>query len=355
MLGRLPKKGHRALTAGGLLCSLVGGGVLWKDYVAGKVVASHEADQKKDTAAAASQEGKVFVVTGANRGIGKALAWELAWLKGKVYMACRDLDKCEEARQEIVLATQNKYVYCRQCDLSSLASVRKFVEQFGQKEDKLDVLVCNAGVMAHPRAFSVDGVETHLAVNFLGHFLLADLLTPALAAAAPSRIVYAMNLDYRSAEMDFDDLNMTIKWDKTKAFERSQLANMLTVLGLSERLRSRGVTVNAAYPGVVATDIKRHMGVDKSVTAFFIANPLLWLFTKKPGRGAQVSLYLAIDPAVTSTTGCLFSPQLRTMEVAKLATDPLTIRRMLAVGQYWTGQAGSKDEAVVEGPLRTSS
>jgi retinol dehydrogenase-13 len=83
------------------------------------------------------------------------------------------MTKCEEVRQEIVLSTMNKYVYCRMCDLGSMESVRNFVGEFRSKESRLDGLVNNAGVMNSPRQFSADGVEIHLAVNHLGHFLVS--------------------------------------------------------------------------------------------------------------------------------------------------------------------------------------
>ena len=86
-----------------------------------------------------------------------------------------------------------------------------------------------------------------------------------------------MNLDYRSGKIDFGDLNCERHYDKSAAFARSQLANMLAVRGLSKELTGEGILVNAAYPGVVSgTGIKRHMGVDKSIMGSFISNPLLW-------------------------------------------------------------------------------
>lgn len=141
-------------------------------------------------------DGKVIIVTGANTGLGKETAWELARRGAKVYMACRDMTKCEEvkwsfvswfqrriiiisfqAREEIVLDTKNKYVYCRPCDLASLQSIREFVKIFKTEEKKLDILINNAGVMRSKKGSKTkDGFELQLGVNHLGHFLLTNLL-----------------------------------------------------------------------------------------------------------------------------------------------------------------------------------
>ena len=204
MVLNLPRRAKNVLALGGVVCSVVGGVVLWKDSLAGNTYANK--DNKSKKLVKKSYEDRVFIVTGANSGIGEAITWELARLKGKVYMACRDMKKCEEARREIVLGTRNKYVYCRECDLASLKSIRQFAKQFLEKESRLDVLINNAGVMNHPRQFTADGFEMHLAVNTLGPFLLTDLLSDILTKTDQSRIVNLINLDYRKGNINFEDL-----------------------------------------------------------------------------------------------------------------------------------------------------
>ncbi len=238
-----------------------------------------------------------------------------------------------------------RYVYCRTCDLSSLRSVREFTRQFCDNETRLDGLINNAGVMNHPRQLSEDGIEIHLAVNFLGHFLLTDLLVPLLRKSAPSRVVYLMNLDYRKGDVDFEDLNSQKSWTSSSAFYRSQLANMLVVRELGGTLSRQGVSVNAAYPGVVNTSIKRYMGVDKSILGTFVSNPLLWFFTKPPSRGCQTPLYLATDDGVSGISGKLFA-NLKEVEVSDNAKDETVMKKLVAVGKYWSGQVDSKQEAL---------
>nr|CAD7580071.1 unnamed protein product [Timema californicum] len=90
------------------------------------------------------------------------------------------MDKCEKAREEIVLETKNKYLYCRECDLASQRSIRNFVKRFGKEQSKLDILINNAGVMRCPYTKTQDGIELQLGVNHIGHFLLTNLLLTKL-------------------------------------------------------------------------------------------------------------------------------------------------------------------------------
>lgn len=125
-------------------------------------------------------DGKIVLITGANTGIGRETARELAIRGAHVYMACRDLKKCEEAREEIVLESLNKHVYCRQCDLASFNSIREFANSFQQEQPRLDILINNAGVMRCPKSSTTDGIELQMGVNHMGHFLLTSLLLDTL-------------------------------------------------------------------------------------------------------------------------------------------------------------------------------
>lgn len=123
---------------------------------------------------------KVVIVTGANTGIGKETAKDLARRGAKVYMACRDMKRREEAREDIVLTTKNKYVYCRPCDLASLQSIKQFTKLFQHEQTRLDILVNNAGVMRTPYSKTKEGFEMQIGVNHFGHFLLTNLLLDTL-------------------------------------------------------------------------------------------------------------------------------------------------------------------------------
>jgi len=290
---------------------------------------------------------KVYLVTGANTGIGKSITHGLASRRAKVYMLCRDMVKCEITRQEIVLATGNKYVYCRKCDLASQKSIREFVDAFKASEKKVDGLINNAGVYNAPRSFSADGVEIHLAVNHLGHFLLSYLLLDLIKASASGRIVYLMNLDYRKGKVDLGDPNFSQRpFNKFEAITQSQLANMLMIQKLvQDTLKDNPqVKVNAAYPGICKTSIKRHMGVDKSISGNIISKPLLSPLTRSADDGAKAPILLATDPDLKAT-GKLFSSNGQEMEIDPVGLDLDLARKLFAVDAYWTDLV-PKDELV---------
>lgn len=332
-----PRRLKTLALLGGSACTAVGGVVLWKDAIAGKKVDTLKSDKEMEKEVA----GKVFVVTGANSGIGREIVRDLAKKKGRVYMACRNMDKCEEERSEIVLETRNKFVYCRKCDLASFSSIREFAANLLAKEPKVDALINNAGVMKCRRMLTEDGLEVQLGVNHMGPFLLSHLLHPALKAANTGRIINLVNLDYRKGALDLTDLNSEHNYDADKAFYKSQLASMLVLPLLAEKWKQDGISVTAVYPGVCATNIKRHMGVDKSITGSIIANPLLWFLTKSAERGAQTPLLVATDTNI-ELTGGLYS-NLKPLDVDPVALDKDLANKIMAVSLYWTGLMDKAD------------
>ncbi|GAB0089949.1 retinol dehydrogenase 13 [Sergentomyia squamirostris] len=281
-------------------------------------------------------EGKVVIITGANTGIGKETALDLAKRKAHVYMACRDMEKCEQARTEIVLESKNKYIYCRQCDLASFDSIRKFVDNFQQERDRLDILINNAGVMRCPRMLTKDGIEMQLGINHMAHFLLTNLLINTLKASAPSRIVVVSSLAHVRGEIDITDLNSEKNYERGKAYNQSKLANVLFTRELAKKLQGSGVTVNALHPGVVDTELMRHMGLFNSFFSGLIVKPLMWPFFKTPRAGAQTSLYVALDPDLEKISGEYFS-DCSAKEVAEAAKNDNVARWLWAVSEKWTG------------------
>lgn len=203
--------------------------------------------------------GKVAIVTGANSGIGFESARELAAKGAQVWMAARNEQKSQEARSHILRETPTAQLRLNKLDLSDLASVDAFVEQFNRSGQHLDLLLNNAGVMALPHARTKHGFEIHMGTNHFGHFALTGLLLPALLAAPAARVVTVSSNMHKSGVMDFDDLNWVNgtynKWD---AYSRSKLANLLFAFELQRRLQHAGVRAISlgAHPGFAATNLQ---------------------------------------------------------------------------------------------------
>ena len=276
----------------------------------------------------ANMNGKVCVITGANSGLGKITALELARLGARVVMVCRDRARGEAALAEIKKATGNDAIELMICDLSSQADVRRMASEFKATHERLDVLVNNAGVYLRKRATTVDGLEATFATNHLGYFLLTSLLLDLLKQSAPSRVVNVSSGAHASGHINFDDLQGERAYSGVRAYCHSKLANILFTRELARRPAGTGVTANCLHPGAVATGIFR--ALPKPLEA------LIKLLTMSPEKGAQTSIYLASSPAVESVTGKYF---VRCAEVrpSAEAQDDEAARRLWAESARLTG------------------
>lgn len=252
-------------------------------------------------------DGKIVVITGANTGIGKETAKEMAKRGAHVYMACRDMKRCEKAREEIVVDTKNANVHCRECDLASFESIKKFAKKFKEEEKQIDILINNGGVMRCPKMLTKEGIELQIGVNHFGHYLLTTLLLDQLKKAAPSRIVNVSSMAHRYGKINVDDLNSDKNYDKGDAYDQSKLANILFTRALAKRLQNSGVTVNALHPGVVSTDLGRHLKFYNGILGTIFVKPFMYPFMKTAESGAQTTLYVALEPDLERITGKYFS------------------------------------------------
>lgn len=204
-------------------------------------------------------DGKIVIVTGANTGLGKATATELAKRGGKIYLACRSEERGLAALNDIKEASKSESLYFMQLDLASLDSIREFSKKFHETETRLDVLINNAGLLS-PLERTKDGFELNMGVNHLGHFLLTNLLLDLLKAAAPSRIVVVSSMIHKIGQINREDLNSAKSFPGPwKAYANSKLANILFMKKLAKMLEGTGVTVNALCPGGVDTEATRYL------------------------------------------------------------------------------------------------
>ena len=265
---------------------------------------------------------RVFVVTGANSGIGKATALGLARLGGTVVMACRDATRGEAARQDIIRGSGNPHVALMIVDLAREASTRALADEFQRTYRRLDVLINNAGVYTSHREMTTDGLERQFEVNYLSGFLLTHLLLDLLKKSAPSRIVNVSSSAHMGGTIRFEDLQGERRYGGFRAYNQSKLAQVLFTRELARRLEGTGVTVNACHPGVIRTNLA--MGGSSVVVRF------VKMFLKSPEKGAETPIYLATSPEVEGISGKYFVRNQVLAPSAK-AQDPAVARRLFEV------------------------
>jgi NAD(P)-dependent dehydrogenase (short-subunit alcohol dehydrogenase family) len=187
-----------------------------------------------------------ILVTGATDGLGKRVALELAARGATALLHGRDRDRLEAALEEMRREKGSEKLHSYLADLSSLGAVRGLAERILSNEERLDVLVNNAGIIVPERRESKDGYELTFAVNYLAHFLLTNLLLPLLRDSAPARIVNVASAG--QSPVDFGDVMLERSYGGMRAYTRSKLAQIMFTFELAERLRGTGVTVNALHP-----------------------------------------------------------------------------------------------------------
>jgi NAD(P)-dependent dehydrogenase (short-subunit alcohol dehydrogenase family) len=235
-----------------------------------------------------SQSGRVAVVTGANSGIGYEAALELAKKDAIVILACRNMQKAEAAKREMMAVYPKGQLKPMQLDLSSLSDVKRFADHFCIHFDRLDLLINNAGIMMSPYQVTEDGFENQLATNYIGHFALSGRLLPMLGSTPASRVVTLSSLSYKWAEIDFDDLHARQAYSKRKAYGQSKRACLMFAYELQRRLSAAGFdTLSlAAHPGLSKTNLDRYFPK--------LIRPLGALFLQSAEKGALPVLYAAL-------------------------------------------------------------
>lgn len=254
------------------------------------------------------------MVTGANGDMGKVIVTELARCGATVVMLCRNPDQAELLQQEIRAETGNPSVEYLTADLSDQAAIRRMVDQFRERHGTIHVLVNNAGAHFRERRVSVDGIELHLAINFLGPLLLIRLLEPLLKASAPSRVVNVVSNSMadtrmlklfgrpRPVALSLEDLQSERAFVPMAVYARSKLALLMCGYVLARRLSGSGVTVNALHPGLVGTGIIGDVAPP-------VAKPFLSLikrFLLTPEQGADSAIHLATAPELAAVTSKYF-------------------------------------------------
>ncbi len=204
------------------------------------------------------QDEKVFIITGANSGLGYETSKFLLERGATVIMCCRDLNKGEKSKQELLKYNFSGKIELVELDLSDLKNVKKFAEHINNKFDYLDVLINNAGIMAPPKTFSKQGLEIQFAVNHLAHMSLTLELLPMLEKNNNSRVVTVTSGVQYFGKIQWDDLQGNLKYDRWASYAQSKLANVMFGLELNSKLKKRNSQTSSllAHPGFARTNLQ---------------------------------------------------------------------------------------------------
>jgi NAD(P)-dependent dehydrogenase (short-subunit alcohol dehydrogenase family) len=273
------------------------------------------------------QHGKLVVVTGSNSGTGKEAARRLAGAGARVIMAVRSPEKGEVARADILGEHPGAQIEVRRLDLAELASVREFADGLLAEEDGLDLLLNNAGVMTPPtRHVTVDGFELQFGTNFLGPFLLTNLLLPTLLRNKISRVVTMTSMAAIAGRIDFDDLNSERSYSRLAAYSQSKLADHMLGkhLALLAEQRGWGLLSTLAHPGYTRTNLLMNgpnLGTSRSGKS--------WYYHLFPSMGVQQGteplLHAATDLAAPQ--GGFYGPRFLLAGSSHPARAPRAARR----------------------------
>lgn len=246
---------------------------------------------------------RICLITGANSGIGRVTALELARKGFDIIMLCRDLEKARPVRQEIKRVSKTGHVDLLWCDMAVQSSVVQAAREVIDRYDHLDLLINNAGLYIEKEQYTAEGIELTFATNHLGAFLLTNLLVSLLRKGVKPRIITVSSEAHRwDSGFIIDELAKPKSYDGMKAYGASKLCNVLFSKELSERLAGDGITSNSLHPGVVKTNFAQNYSNLKGIV-FNLMRP----FFITPEKGAETSIYLASSPEVENVTGLYFA------------------------------------------------
>lgn len=277
---------------------------------------------------------KTIIITGANSGIGKAAAIQLAKLGATVVMACRSAERGAQALEDVRSAADSQRVELIRVDMASQASVRGFVDEFSSRHKRLDVLIHNAANFDHgltKAALTEDGIETVFATNHVNIFLMTQLLLDMLKASAPSRIITVASqglMTYPFLDIEFDNLNGQKKFSMQHAYYHAKQAQVMYTFDLAERLKGTGVTVHCVRVGNVAIPDERLTHLPKWMLKVY---EMKRKFALTPEKMAETYTWLAADPALETMTGGYWDAPNKPAKANKNAYNRETQQRLWQV------------------------
>lgn len=242
------------------------------------------------------------MVTGATSGMGLETAKALAEEGAGVILVGRNLGKCLRTKELITKATKNGKIDFLLADLSSFSEIRNLASEFSQRYKKLHILVNNAGGVFISRKFSEDDIEMTFALNYLGHFLLTNLMLPFIKNSQPARIINVSSAEHLNIKkLDFNNLQGEKNYNAMEAYSRSKLCNILFTYELARRLKNSKITVNTLHPGWVATSIGKNNGILGKIVM-----PIIQITAISACEGAKTCVHLATNQKIADVSGKYF-------------------------------------------------
>ena len=278
-------------------------------------------------------EGKTCIITGANSGIGKAVAMELARRRARVIMACRDVQRANQVADEIRSKHPEADLKVMSLDLAELQSVRHFASEVTSSEGRVDILINNAGIFQCPFMLSQDGVELQFAVNHLGHFLLTNLLLNNIEHVEDGRIIVVSSGLYKHASMDLVNYNQETAYTPQHAFSRSKLANIMFTNELAKRVRP-GVSVNSLCPNKARTNVGRYQL--KYFVHQCLLNMVAFFLVRSAQEAAETVIYMATEPSLKGVSGKYFK-DCKEKELHENAKDTKVAEKLWELSEKLTG------------------
>ena len=273
-------------------------------------------------------KGEVVLITGGSAGVGRAAALGLARLGARIVLLSRDPERAEQTQKELIAATGNEQIECLQADLAEGSSVARAAREFVDRYERLDVLMNCAGVLYPRRKVSAEGVEMTLAVEFLGHFRLTNLLLDVLKRSAPARVLTVTGNagPLRFARIHFEDLQLQHSYNPAKAKLQAELAKALFSMELARRLEGTGVSSNAFHPGLIRSRVIRNLPWYLRIPASIGMVAL----RRETGTG----VYLATSAEVEGISGRFFE---RIGDERAIPVDGGAARRLWEIGESLAG------------------
>ncbi|CAF1446470.1 unnamed protein product [Rotaria sordida] len=282
-----------------------------------------------------SMQGKTVLITGGNVGVGYDTAKDLLQRGARVIIACRNLHKGHQTMKKILIETgaHKNNIRLMECDLCSVESVRNFAKLYNKEEERLDILICNARLSCSSPIMTKDGFNAVIQANYLGHFLLTNLLLDKLKKCRPTRIINVSSELHNSIQ--------SIKWSdiftqfqnpyRHRAYPLSKLFQILSTLKLKRDLFAEHIDVFALTPGSMPTSLSSQSAHAISSLAFILSYTFVryvkFIFAKTPEIGAHTVVYCAVEPTLEQSHDFYFQ-NCSVAQPSSLAIDQILAERL---------------------------